>query len=299
MTGLVKTFGDTTAVDGLDLHLRRGELLALLGPNGAGKTTTVEICEGFLAPDAGTVSVLGLDPVADNDRLRARIGVMLQGGGAYPGAKAHEMLRLCAAYSENPLDPDWLMSALGLAEVAGTSFRRLSGGQQQRLSLACALVGRPELVFLDEPTAGLDAHARIMVWELISRLRSDGVSILLTTHLLDEAEELADQIVIIDEGRAVAAGAPDDLVRRDAEGQLRFTADDVVTADLQNALPDGAHAAVTPSGDHVVTGDVTPELVAAVAQFCASRGVLISSMSVATNSLQDVFLTLTGREVRA
>ncbi|MGB3696295.1 MAG: ABC transporter ATP-binding protein [Gordonia sp. (in: high G+C Gram-positive bacteria)] len=297
--GLVKRFGDKTAVDGLDLTLPRGEILALLGPNGAGKTTTVEICEGFTRPDAGSVRVLGMDPVADNDRLRARIGVMLQGGGAYPGAKAEEMLALCAAYSADPLDPDWLMEALGLTEVARTGFRRLSGGQQQRLSLACALVGRPELVFLDEPTAGLDAHARIMVWELISRLRADGVSILLTTHLLDEAEELADQIVIIDQGRAVAAGAPADLVRQDADGQLRFTAAGLDDEALQAALPDGCRATRTPTGEHLVTGEITPALVSAIAAACAERGVLIESLDVASNSLQDVFLNLTGREVRA
>ncbi|MGI6797601.1 MULTISPECIES: ABC transporter ATP-binding protein [Gordonia] len=301
--GLVKKFGDKTAVDGLDLRLPRGELLALLGPNGAGKTTTVEICEGFTRPDAGEVRVLGLDPIADNDALRTRIGVMLQGGGAYPGAKAKEMLRLCAAYSADPLDPEWLMDALGLTEVANTGFRRLSGGQQQRLSLACALVGRPELVFLDEPTAGLDAHARIMVWELISRLRADGVSILLTTHLLDEAEELADQIVIIDRGRAVAAGTPSDLVRRDAERRLRLSVSGVDATELRNglqdALPAGYRCTLSPTGEHVVTGDITPAVVSAIAQFCADRGILIDSLNVASNSLQDVFLSLTGREVRA
>ncbi len=299
MRGLVKRFGDKTAVDGLDLTLPRGELLALLGPNGAGKTTTVEICEGFGRPDAGDVRVLGLDPIANNDTLRTRIGVMLQGGGAYPGAKAGEMLGLCAAYSADPLDPDWLMEALGLTEVAGTGFRRLSGGQQQRLSLACALVGRPELVFLDEPTAGLDAHARIMVWELISRLRADGVSILLTTHLLDEAEELADQIVIIDHGRAVAAGAPADLVRQDAEGQLRIRAAGLAADALETALPDGYRCRLSPAGELLVTGDITPELVATITRYCADQGILAESMNVATNTLQDVFLTLTGREVRA
>ncbi|MBB4136646.1 ABC-2 type transport system ATP-binding protein [Gordonia humi] len=297
--GLIKRYGDVVAVDGLDLRMRRGEVVALLGPNGAGKTTTVEICEGFAGPDAGSVRVLGLDPVADNDELRSRIGVMLQGGGAYPGAKAAEMLRLCAAYSADPLDPDWLMDILGITDIAKTPFRRLSGGQQQRLSLACALVGRPELVFLDEPTAGLDAHARIMVWELIARLKSDGVSVLLTTHHLDEAEELADHIVIIDAGRAVASGTPADLVRNDAEGQLRLTADDVDDAALSAALPDGYTSSRTPAGDHVVRGDIDPRIVAAVASWCADNDVLVTSMTVDTNSLQDVFLELTGREVRA
>lgn len=299
ISGLVKRFDDVVAVDGLDLELRTGEVLALLGPNGAGKTTTVEICEGFGAPDAGRVEVLGLDPIADNDALRSRIGVMLQGGGAYPGAKAAEMLRLCASYSSDPIDPDWLMDVLGIADVATTPFRRLSGGQQQRLSLACALVGRPELVFLDEPTAGLDAHARIMVWELISRLKSDGVSVLLTTHHLDEAEELADHIVIVDRGRVVASGTPADLVRRDAEGQLRVTAEGLEAAELEKALPDGFSCRRSPAGDVLVAGDITPGIVAAVTAWCAEHDILVTSLTVDTNSLQDVFLELTGREVRA
>nr|WP_235831574.1 ABC transporter ATP-binding protein [Gordonia zhaorongruii] len=296
---LIKRFGDTTAVDGLDLDLRRGEVLALLGPNGAGKTTTVEICEGFGRADSGEVRVLGLDPVTDNDKMRRRIGVMLQGGGAYPGAKAREMLRLCASYSADPIDPDWLMDVLGIADIAGTPFRRLSGGQQQRLSLACALVGRPELVFLDEPTAGLDAHARIMVWELISRLRSDGVSVLLTTHHLDEAEELADHIVIIDRGRAVASGTPADLVRRDASGQLRITAEGIDPLALGSVLPEGYSCTRTPGGDHLVHGEITPAVVADVTRWCSEHDVLITGLAVDTNSLQDVFLELTGREVRA
>ncbi|MCF8610660.1 ABC transporter ATP-binding protein [Gordonia sp. HY285] len=297
--GLVKRYDDVVAVDGLDLDMRRGEVLALLGPNGAGKTTTVEICEGFDRPDAGEIRVLGLDPIAENDAMRSRIGVMLQGGGAYPGAKAAEMLRLCASYCADPLDPVWLMDVLGIADIAGTPFRRLSGGQQQRLSLACALVGRPELVFLDEPTAGLDAHARIMVWELITRLKSDGVSVLLTTHHLEEAEELADHIVIIDRGRAVASGTPADLVRRDAEGQLRLTAEGVDDDALASALPAGYTCGRSQTGDHLVHGDITPQIVSAVAAWCAQNDVLVTSLTVDTNSLQDVFLELTGREVRA
>ncbi|HNP55995.1 MAG TPA: ABC transporter ATP-binding protein [Gordonia sp. (in: high G+C Gram-positive bacteria)] len=304
ITGLRKSFGAHTAVDGLDLRLRRGTVLALLGPNGAGKTTTVEICEGFTAPDAGQVRVLGLDPRDDNDALRARIGVMLQGGGAYPGARAAEMLRLCAAYSANPIDPDWLLDVLGLTPVADTPFRRLSGGQQQRLSLACALVGRPELVFLDEPTAGLDAHARLLVWDLIAALRTDGVSVLLTTHMLDEAEHLADDIVIIDAGRVVAAGTPAELTARDHAG-LRFTAvgdlDITAAAAAVSAACGGATTTGTrgEDGGYTLIGPATPEAIAALAAWCAESGVLITELHAAGASLQDVFLSLTGREVRA
>ena len=298
--GLVKRFGGVTAVDGLDLELPRGQILALLGPNGAGKTTTAEICEGFLSPDAGDVRVLGLDPVAENEQLRTRIGVMLQGGGAYPGAKAAEMLRLCAAYSADPLDPDWLLAVLGLRECAGTSYRRLSGGQQQRLALACALVGRPELVFLDEPTAGLDAHARILVWELLARLRDDGVSVLLTTHLLDEAEALADRIVIIDHGRAVAAGTPADLTCAQRRDRLRLvTAEPVDPILLAADLGPEYHCEAGAGAVCTVTGPIDPALIARVAAWCADREVLATEISAAADSLEDVFLSLTGREVRS
>lgn len=294
--GLVKRFGAVIAVDGLDLELPRGSILALLGPNGAGKTTTVEICEGFLAPDSGEVRVLGLDPAADTDRLRARIGVMLQGGGAYPGAKADEMLRLCAAYSADPIDPEWLLEMLGLTDCARTSYRRLSGGQQQRLALACALVGRPELVFLDEPTAGLDAHARILVWELIARLRDDGVAVLLTTHLLDEAEELADKIVIIDRGRVVAAGTPAELTGARQRDRLRLvTTEPIDPLALGAALPPG-YLCEEDAGEstYAVIGPLTPQLVAQIATWCAEHQVLATEISAARDSLEQVFLSLTG-----
>ncbi|MFW0784977.1 ABC transporter ATP-binding protein [Gordonia sp. CPCC 206044] len=300
ITGLVKRYGDRTAVDGLDLELAPGTVLALLGPNGAGKTTTVEVCEGFLTADAGEVRVLGLDPIADNDVVRRRIGVMLQGGGAYPGARAGEMLRLCASYSADPIDPAWLLDVLGLTDAARTSFRRLSGGQQQRLSLACAIVGRPDLVFLDEPTAGLDAHARILVWELIDRLRNDGVSVLLTTHLMDEAEELADQVVIIDHGRVVAAGTPADLTHRGAENELRFSAPrGLHLSELLRALPEGYSCTEVTPGSYLVRGTVTPQVLATVTAWCAKIDVLATDLRVETRSLSDVFLDLTGRELRS
>ena len=297
---LVKAYGSRRAVDGLHLTVPRGAVLALLGPNGAGKTTTIEICEGFRRADSGTVRVLGLDPVADGARLRPSVGVMLQEGvGGYSAASAIELLRLFAAYAAQPHDPDSLLDSVGLTEVAGTPVKRLSGGQQQRLSLAMALVGRPELVFLDEPTAGMDPQARRATWDFIRKLRADGVSVVLTTHFLDEAEQLADTVVVMDAGRAVAAGSPAELTRAGAEGQIRFHAPPGLRLDsLLAALPAGTHAVEEAAGRYLVTGDVDPQLLATLTAWCAGQGVLAENLAVERRTLEDVFLELTGREVR-
>ncbi len=299
---VTKRYGPASAppaVDGLDLEVHRAEVFALLGPNGAGKTTTVEMCEGFLRPDSGSIEILGLDPAGDNARLRERIGVMLQGGGGYPAARAGEMLNLVASYAADPLDPQWLLDTLGLTDAARTTYRRLSGGQQQRLALACAVVGRPELVFLDEPTAGMDAHARIVVWELIDALRRDGVTVVLTTHHLTEAEELADRLVIIDHGKTVAAGTPAELMRSGAENQLRFTAPPRLDLSLLiSALPENYRATETTSGEYLVEGHIDPQVLATVTAWCARVDVLATDMRVEQRSLEDVFLDLTGRELR-
>src|SRR5690242_21362383 len=201
---LVKRYGQTTAVDGLTLSAARGAVTGILGPNGAGKTTTIEICEGYRRPDQGTVRVLGLDPVRDARALRPRVGVMLQSGGLPQAVPAGEYLRVMASFYAHPLDPAALLDRLGLAGSVRVPCRRLSGGQQQRLSLAAAIIGRPELVFLDEPTAGLDPQARHATWDLITSLRADGVSVILTTHFMEEAERLSDHVVIIDAGHTVA-----------------------------------------------------------------------------------------------
>src|SRR5690349_12163282 len=208
---VVVRYGGVVAVNGVSLTVDRGSILALLGNNGAGKTSLLQVCEGFRGPDAGRARVLGLDPFAEHDALMPRLGIMLQSGGVYPWATAGEILELFAGFAANPLDTGMLLDRLGLRPVARTRFRRLSGGQQQRLALAVALVGRPELVFLDEPTAGMDTEARHTTWALIEELRADGVSVLLTTHLLDEAERLADHVVIMNAGVVAATGTPAQL----------------------------------------------------------------------------------------
>jgi len=298
VVGLVKRYGTRTAVDGLSLAARTGTVLALLGPNGAGKTSTIEVCEGFRRADGGTVQVLGLDP--RDPALRPRVGVMPQTGGTYPGLRAGEVLRLFASYSREPLDPADLLDRLGLGGVERTAVRRLSGGQAQRLSLAMAVVGRPELVFLDEPTAGLDPQARLATWDLIESLRRDGATVVLTTHLMDEAERLADDVVIVDAGRVVAAGTVQDLTRTGATGQLRWRARPGLDLDqLLLALPEGSSAKESPAGQYLVEGVIDPQLLASVTSWCAGHGVLAEDLRLERRTLEDVFLELTGRELRS
>ncbi len=296
---LVKRYGTKTAVDGLDLVALAG-VTAVLGPNGAGKTTTIEVCEGYRRADGGTVSVLGLDPVAGAAELKPRIGVMLQSGGVYSGARADEMLRHMAKLHAHPLDVDALIDRLGLGSCGRTTYRRLSGGQQQRLALAMAVVGRPELVFLDEPTAGLDPQARRATWDLVRDLRDDGVSVILTTHHMDEAEQLADDVAIIDAGKVIAQGSPETLCKGGAENTLRFTGrPGLDVGSLLKALPtDSAAAELTP-GSYRITGKIDPQLLATVTSWCAQHGVMPDRISVERHTLEDVFLELTGKELRA
>lgn len=298
---VVKRFGGTTAVDGLSFTAQRGQLLALLGPNGAGKTTTIEMCEGFTTPTSGTIRVLGMDPVANPQAVRDRIGIMLQGGGAYASVSVREMLELAAGYNADPHDPQWLMQLLGLEGIANTSYRRLSGGQQQRLSLALAMIGRPELIFLDEPTAGMDAQSRIAVWDIIAAMKRDGVSVVLTTHLMDEAEQLADDVVIIDHGKVVAQGTPSELTNHDEFPVLSVeTADVLDTRPLDNALaPAGLSVEEVRPRSYRVRGTGSPEVVEKLAREAARQDVLIRELSVSHRNLEDVFLDLTGRELRS
>ncbi len=297
---MVKRYGPTTAVDGLNLTAGGGEVTAILGPNGAGKTTAIEVCEGYRGADAGTVRVLGLDPARDAARLKPRVGVMLQAGGIPPAVPAGEYLRTLSRFHVKPHDTAWLLDIVGLTAHAKTPYKRLSGGQQQRLSLAAAVVGRPELVFLDEPTAGMDPQARHATWDLVTALRADGVAVILTTHFMEEAERLADHVVIIDHGRAVADGSPAALTG--SAGQLRFRAEPGLDIDsLLAALPAGSAAKESPAGRYLIEvpgGTVQPALLAAVTAWCADRSVLPSSLQISSRTLEDVFLELTGRDLR-
>ncbi|MET0952303.1 MAG: ABC transporter ATP-binding protein [Aeromicrobium sp.] len=296
---LVMRYGAVTAVDGLDLTVETGTVTAILGPNGAGKTTTIETCEGFRAPQSGAVRVLGLDPIAAGAALRPRVGVMLQSGGAWSGARSYEMLRHIASLHAHPLDVDQLIERLGMGSYGATPYRRLSGGQQQRLSLAMAVVGRPELLFLDEPTAGLDPAARRSTWELIAELRSSGVTTVLTTHFMDEAEALSDQIHIVDAGRVIASGTPQSLASSGAKNTVRFTARAGLDVEnLMRALPHDTKVDEVAPGSYVIAGAVDPQLLATLSAWCAAQGVLTESLLVERQTLEDRFLELTGKALR-
>jgi ABC-2 type transport system ATP-binding protein len=291
---LVRRYGDRAVVDGLSFEVRRGEVFAMLGPNGAGKTTTVEVLEGYRAPSDGTVRVLGLDPIGDADRLKPRIGVMLQDGGVAPSMRPLEALELFASFYLSPREPRALLSLVGLDDAVRTRYRALSGGEKQRLSLALALVGRPELVFLDEPTAGMDPQARRATWEIVSSLKRSGATVLLTTHFMEEAEHLADRVAIVDRGRLVALDAPAALGQSNGPpDELRFRAvAGLPVGDLAMRLGLGDVLEARP-GEYVVKGVVTPSTVAALGSWLAERGALLAELHVGRQSLEEVFLRLT------
>jgi ABC-2 type transport system ATP-binding protein len=299
--GLVMRYGEKVAVDDLTLRVDAASITAVLGPNGAGKTTTLETAEGYRSPHEGRVRVLGLDPVRQRRDLLPRIGVMLQGGGAWSGVRADEMLRHIARLHAHPLDLDALSDRLGLAECGRTPYRRLSGGQQQRLGLALAIVGRPEIVFVDEPTAGMDPAARRTTWDLLEELRGAGVTVVLTTHYMEEAERLADRIHIIDHGRLIASGSPLDLTRGGGAATIRLVVTSPFPVDAPQSLrlALGAKVDVTQLDERsiLVTGPADASSLAVVSRWCEENDVLPESLALGQRTLEDVFLELTGREL--
>ncbi|MGY1837974.1 MULTISPECIES: ABC transporter ATP-binding protein [unclassified Modestobacter] len=269
--GLVKRYGERTAVDGLDLDIRRGEIFALLGPNGAGKTTTVEVLEGYRRRDGGEVRVLGVDPAAGGRAWKGELGIVLQSGAGDSQLTCRELLRAQASYHADPRDPDEVLELVGLTEKAASRGRTLSGGQRRRLDVALGIVGRPRLLFLDEPTTGFDPEARRQFWSLIRSLRDLGTTMLLTTHYLDEAEELADRVGVIAHGRLVEVAVP-------AELGGRGTAPAVVSW--------------TEAGRRRVAETATPT--AFVAELAARFPGEVPDLAVARPTLEDVYLKMIG-----
>ncbi len=300
--GLVKRYGDRAVLDGVALSVAPGEVVALLGPNGAGKTTTVEIVEGYRRADGGTVRVLGQDPGTGGRTLRARVGLMLQGGGVDPRAQPRETLVQYGRFHADPRDADELLDLVGLRAVARTRFRRLSGGERQRLGLALALVGRPEVVILDEPTAGMDPEGRATTRAIVAGLRDAGVAILLTSHDLTDVERMADRVCILDRGRIVAAGTPGELAAG-ATPRLRFRLERVLDQAAQAALGQalstarpGASLGTEPDAGYYRVDGVVPDaaLVATLAAWCGSADQLIRELRTTGGTLEEVYLELTG-----
>ncbi len=292
-----KTYGRTVAVDDVSFDVERGEIFGLIGPNGAGKTTTMECVEGLRRADRGVISVLGLDPARDARALQQRIGVQLQEAQLQKRIKVQEAVGLWASLYRTPADGNRLIEQLGLGDKRNAWFMTLSGGQRQRLFIALALVNDPELVFLDELTTGLDPQARRAIWELVRGIRQRGKTVLLTTHLMEEAERLCDRVAIIDHGRIVDVGAPADLVRRHCpERTVTVVTGDAAAAGRFRAI--GQVDSVESHGSHVTIRGRGDELVTHVIQCIAEHRMRVDDFRTEVPTLEDVFLRLTGHAIR-
>jgi ABC-2 type transport system ATP-binding protein len=288
---LTVRYGDVVAVAHLSFEAQAGQITAVLGPNGAGKTTTIEVLEGFRRPDSGRTRVTGLDPVTDHAALTHRIGVMLQAGGVGPGVRVGEALRHAASLYPAALDPAVLLERVGLAGKERRTWRQISGGEQRRLALALALVGRPQVAFLDEPGSGVDPQGRLAIREVVAGLRDDGVTVVLTTHDLDEAEKLADHVVILDGGRVVAAGSPAALMASAGGDEVRFGAPAGIDVGALGARV-GAPVQEVSAGEYLVAGAGSPALVAALTAWLAERDLPLADLHAGRQRLEDVFLRL-------
>ena len=293
---LHKVYGADTAVDDVSFTVDEGEIFGILGTNGAGKTTTVECVAGLRSPDGGTVSVLGLDPRRDRDALRQVLGVQLQESGLPDKLTVREALHLFASFYDHPADADPLMDRLGLADKSNARYKHLSGGQKQRLAIALAMVGNPQVVVLDELTTGLDPHARRTTWELVEQVRAEGVTVVLVTHFMEEAERLCDRLALIDHGRVVAVDTPAGLAERNGGGQrMRFRPSEPVEDVEFLALPEVA--TVTRHGAQIeLSGNV--QLVQAVTTLLARRQIIAEGLRVEQSSLDDAFINLTDQAAK-
>ena len=304
--GLVKHYPDPrggtfAAVDGLDLTVHRGEILGILGPNGAGKTTTLEIIEGLTPADAGTVRVLGLDPFTEPNEVQKRIGIQLQSSTYFEFLRLGELLDLFGRLYPTRLDPDELLARVGLEGKKRALVGELSGGQAQRFAVVAALVNDPEVVFLDEPTTGLDPQARRNLWDVIAGLADDGRTVILTTHYMEEAETLADRVAVIDHGRIAAVDTPSRLMHRFGSGTtLRFTTDSPIDPRSLVDLPGVLGATGTGSGEttHVLDVDAPDRAVPALFIWAGERDIAINDLAIHRPTLEDVFLNITGRSLR-
>ena len=295
---LVKTYGPLRAVDGVSFHVETGQIFGLLGPNGAGKSTTVEMVEGLRPADGGKIEVLGIDVRKEPRRVKERIGVQLQTTAFFKQLSARQLLALFGSFFPRALPVEQLIAAVNLEEKADDASGNLSGGQRQRLAIAIALVNDPAVVFLDEPTTGLDPQARRSLWEVITKLKTEGKTVLLTTHYLEEAEQLCDELIFIDHGKVIAAGTPAGLIAEHFErSTLEFLSDDRLPREALERLPAVDFYEDQNGQTKLRSSNVTRTTTALIA-LCAERGVELRGLSARTATLEDVFLKLTGRRIR-
>lgn len=296
---LVKTYGDVRAVDGIGFSVDEGEVFGFLGPNGAGKTTTVEILEGYRRPDQGEVTVLGLDPFRDGHELRERVGILLQSTSLYPDLSVAELVGLFSGYYRNTLEPDTLVSAMGLDEKRGARYGDLSGGQRQRLALILAFINDPHLLFLDEPTAGLDPQSRQAVWEWMTQARRKSRTVFLTTHHIEEAEQLCDRVAIVDHGKIIALDTPRRLMAELDNGQkIAFLVEGSVDLAKLSSIP-GVWAATNGSaGEYTLHAEDSQLALKKLLEMASEEGFYPRDLRVQGATLEDVFISLTGRRIR-
>ncbi len=295
---LKKHYVDVRAVDGLDLSVIRGECFGLLGPNGAGKTTTIEILEGLATPDSGDVEILGMTWNGHERELRERIGVSLQETQLNDKLTVLETMRLFRSFYRSGPDPASLLRDLSLDEKFHARVGKLSGGQKQRLAVACALAGDPDILFLDEPTTGLDPQSRLQLWEVVTRFRAKGGTVLLTTHYMDEAERLCDRIAIVDHGRLIALGTPQDLIAKlDAPNIIELTTEPALDANAFDSVA-GCHGCSRRAEGWQLRVDSLAEAVPQLMSVIEKRGVKLVTLTTHAATLEDLFVSLTGRELR-
>ena len=297
---LCKTYGDVQAVNGISFEVHEGEIFGFLGPNGAGKTTTIEIIEGYRVPDSGQVTVLGLDVCQGRYKIRERIGIMLQETALYPDLKVGELLRLFASYYQKPVDPDALLEMIGLQEKKGAFIRQLSGGQRQRVAFILALINDPELLFLDEPTAGLDPQSRRAIWEWIRLAREKGKTVFLTTHYIEEAEDLCGRVAIIDHGQIIALDTPKRLMASlVTEQKIELVIEGTLDAAKLEAMPGVSRVRGNGQGEFTLYAPEAQPALKSLINLAEMEGFTLRGLTVQGATLEDVFIQLTGRRIRA
>ncbi len=299
--GLVKRYGDLVAVDGIDFTVRRGTCLGVLGPNGAGKTTTIEILEGITVPDAGEVEVLGRSWRDDPREIQERIGVQLQETEFQEKITVFELLRLFRSFYRDGFDLDEIVGMVGLEDKRDARIKTLSGGQKQRLAVACALLNRPEILFLDEPSTGLDPHARRRLWDIVESFKADGGTVVLTTHYMEEAERLADDLIIVDHGRVIARGSPAEIIASlGAESMVRFSlagSDPRALSEQELQELDGVRSARYSGAEIILSVVDTQAVIAGLFELIKRRALQLEDLNTHRPTLEDVFVSLTGKRL--